>query len=74
MLEIALSITAGAADTANAASVNPFAVFFWAAFVILFAMVVAYLSVRAGSIAYFRTKFEHYRSVLREGDRYHGEE
>ena len=74
MLEIAATLTAGVADASNGASVNPVAVFFWAAFVILFAMVVAYLSVRAGSIAYFRTKFEHYRSVLREGDRYHGEE
>jgi hypothetical protein len=34
----------------------------WGAFIV----VVVYLAVRAGSFAYFRTKLEYLRSVLKE--------
>jgi hypothetical protein len=33
-----------------------------------FVIVVAYASVRAGSIAFYRTKYEHWRKINREGD------
>jgi hypothetical protein len=36
-------------------------------------VISAYAATRAGSIAYFRTKLEYMRSVMREGARHNGQ-